>query len=360
MYSSGRLFLVSGSPNELMETNITQTISTPEVSRHAGVNAGAVDHRETRDTNSLTDRHSRCCPGCGQNDVRDLLQAPDRFHGREVLYQLVQCSGCSLVWLQNPPAPSEMGQHYGAAYDRSIAGAGEEPDHWKGRREVLLQHKPGGSILDLGCSSGGFLASVQSPSWKLFGIEMSQEVALRAEARCGAQVFVGDILDAPFPPESFDAITCFHVFEHLYQPKEVLSKISTWLKPGGVFYTMMPNIDSAGARIFGSYWYALELPRHLYHFSPASLRALGKTVGLEEVSITTHREVFIENSVRYLFGEALRKIGIVRVPLSEAKVPGIPFRIVRKMFRLTILPILTMLASLRGDGESIHAILRKG
>src|SRR6202049_1076931 len=125
---------------------------------------------------------------------------------------------------------------------------------------------------------------------------MSTESADRALARCGAKVFVGDILDAPFKPASFDAITCFHVFEHLYQPREVLAKVSEWLKPGGIFYAMMPNIDSAGARIFKSYWYALELPRHTYHFSPASLRSMAHSVGLHEVSVTTHREVFIEAS----------------------------------------------------------------
>ena len=65
------------------------------------------------------------------------------------------------------------------------------------------------------------------------------------------------------------------------------------VETGGIFYAMMPNIHSAGARIFGSHWYALELPRHLFHYSPVSLRALAAAAGLEDVSVTTHREVFI-------------------------------------------------------------------
>jgi SAM-dependent methyltransferase len=253
-----------------------------------------------------------------------------------------------------------MGRHYGAAYDRTITGGGADPNHWNGRRDQILLHKSGGAVLDLGCSSGGFLATLRGPSWSLFGIEMSETVAKEAEARCGAQVFVGDILDAPFPPGSFDAITCFHVFEHLYRPWDVLARVSEWLKPGGIFYAMMPNIDSAGARIFRSYWYPLELPRHLYHFSPATLRNLASSVGLEEVSITTHREVFIEPSTRYIFDEVLRRVGIQRLPLAHAKAAGIPWRIVRKLFRLTALPVLTRLAGLAGDGESIHAVLVKG
>jgi SAM-dependent methyltransferase len=189
---------------------------------------------------------------------------------------------------------------------------------------------------------------------------MSEMAAKQAEARCGAQVFVGDILDAPFPPGSFDAITCFHVFEHLYRPWDTLARVSEWLKPGGIFYAMMPNIDSAGARIFRSHWYALELPRHLYHFSPVTLRNLANDVGLEEVSLTTHREVFIEASVRYILDDAFRKIGIRRTPMARSKTASVAWKVVRKALRLTMLPFLTRLASLSGDGESIHAVFVKG
>jgi SAM-dependent methyltransferase len=261
--------------------------------------------------------------------------------------------------LDNPPPPPEIGEHYGPDYDRAIASGGEDVDHWRGRRDTLLRYKSKGAVLDLGCSSGGFLASLKGSSWKLFGIEMSEKVAKQAENRSGAEVFVGDILDAPFLPNSFDAITCFHVFEHLYEPRAVLAKVSEWLKPGGIFYTMMPNIDSAGARIFGSYWYSLELPRHLYHFSPKSLKNVASLAGLHEVSVTTHREIFIESSARYIMDEGFRRLGFSRVPLAHARPATLPWKVVRKAFRLTVLPLLTGLASFAGDGESIHAVFVK-
>ena len=308
---------------------------------------------------AVNESHPLQCPICGHGNPHPWLTSPDRFHGRIQLYQLLRCPSCTLVWLDDPPPPAEMGRHYSTDYNRAIVGGGEDPGHWRGRREVLLRHKSGGALLDLGCSSGGFLASLKGPSWNLFGVEMSQAVAEQAETKSGATVFVGDILDAPFPPASFDAITCFHVFEHLYQPAEVLNRVSEWLKPDGVFYAMMPNIDSAGASIFRSYWYALEVPRHLYHFSPVSLRRLGTLTGLQDVSVTTHREVFIEASMRYIVDEALHRIGLSRAPLAMSTAPSLPWKVVRKVIRMTVLPVLSRLASLAGDGESIHAVFRK-
>jgi SAM-dependent methyltransferase len=217
----------------------------------------------------------------------------------------------------------------------------------------------GGAILDLGCSSGGFLGSLDPSDWKLFGIEMSDRVARIAEAKCGAMVFVGDILDAPFPRQSFDVITCFHVFEHLYNPRDVLVKAYEWLKPGGIFYAMMPNIDSAGGHIFKSYWYALELPRHLFHFSPASLKKLAESTGFQVAALSAKRELFVEGSMHYVLDEILRKLGISRTPLARSTGPSIPVKVIRKIFRLSILPLLGALAHFVGQGESIHVVLQK-
>jgi SAM-dependent methyltransferase len=300
------------------------------------------------------------CPACGGDKIIDLLRAPDRFHGRSQNYQLVKCPNCELVWLENPPTAEEMGQHYGPDYDRAIAAAGDSsPRRWKARRDTLVQYKTAGRILDLGCSSGAFLASLPSDKWELYRIEMSQEVADRAKARCGANVFVGDILDAPFTAGTFDVVTCFHVFEHIYNPKEVLTKVSYWLKPGGIFYFLVPNIDSAAAKVFKSYWYALELPRHLFHYSPASLSYLAEATGLKVLSMRTEREVFFEKSSKYVLDSGLRQVGIERLPLAKQERPRLPFRVVRKAFRLTALPVIDTVIGMAGDKESVHAIFTK-
>jgi len=300
------------------------------------------------------------CPICGQTDVREWLRAPDRFHGRQERYTLLRCAGCSLVWLSHPPKPAEMHLHYTDAYDKLISAAGENsPGRWRDRKAALAPHKQSGALLDLGCSSGAFLQSLSGKGWDLSGVEMSEKSAQQARAKSGANVFVGDILDARFRPESFDAITCFDVFEHLYEPRRVMTKVANWLKPGGIFYVLVPNVDSAEGNVFRSYWHGLELPRHLFHYSPRSLKFLAESAGLSEVSLETHRNQAVGTSLRYVWDDVFRAVGIRRTPVAYRGKASLPWKAARKLARVTILPALLAFAPIAGGGESIHAIFRK-
>ncbi len=299
------------------------------------------------------------CPICGRPNQRPWLCAPDRLHGRHDEYTLLRCPACSLVWLMNAPKPGEMHLHYTEAYHRLISSAGDHAKRWIRRKADLAKHKRSGTLLDLGCSSGSFLSSIRSASWRLYGIEMSAECATAAEARSGAQVFVGDVLSARFAPESFDVITCFDVLEHLYEPRKVMEKIAVWLKPTGIFYVQVPNIDSAEARVFGTYWHGLELPRHLFHYSPESLRNLAKAAGLWEEWLETRRNPAVGTSLRYVWDDMFRAMGIRRTAVAYRGQAGLAWRAGRKLVRLSVLRALLTMAPLVGRGESIHGIFRK-
>jgi SAM-dependent methyltransferase len=307
-----------------------------------------------------TNHDQEPCPVCGQGGAQKWLWGPDRFHGRHEKYTLVRCPVCSLVWLSDPPKPSEMYLHYTDAYHRLISAGGENsPARWGFRKEAIEKYKKSGALLDLGCSSGSFLEFMRSQSWKLYGIEMSPEGARTAEERSEAQVFVGNVLDAPFPRDSFDVITCFDVLEHLYEPKQVMARVGEWLKPGGIFYVLVPNVDSAEARVFGSYWHGLELPRHLFHYSPASLRFLAGSAGLRELSLETRRNPAVGTSLCYVWDDVFGAVDIRRTPVAYREEPGLAWRGGRKLARMTILRALLAMAPLVGGGESIHAVFQK-
>ncbi len=314
----------------------------------------------THGEDAIVDRNSQLCPICGHAVAQEWLRAPDRLHGRQEQYTLLRCPACSLVWLSQPPKPTEMHRHYTGEYDRLISAAGQNsPGRWRARNAALAQYKQSGALLDLGCSSGAFLQTLRGHSWDLFGIEMSAESARQAQEKSGAQVFVGDILDAKFPPASFDVITCFDVFEHLYEPRRVMAKVAEWLKPGGIFYVLVPNIESAEGHVFRSYWQGLELPRHLFHYSPASLKFLAESAGLLDVSLETHRNSAVGTSLSYVWDDVFRSVGIRRTPIAYRGEASLPWRVGRKIVRMTILRALLAMAPLAGGGESIHAIFRK-
>jgi SAM-dependent methyltransferase len=253
-----------------------------------------------------------------------------------------------------------MHRHYTDAYDRLIAIAGEtSPQRWRDRNTALALHKQSGALLDLGCSSGAFLQSLRGQGWDLFGIEMSAQSAKKAQAKSGASVFVGDILDARFPPAAFDVITCFDVFEHLYEPRKVMEKVAEWLKPGGIFYVLVPNIDAAEARVFKGYWHGLELPRHLFHYSPSSLSFLAVSAGLRQMSIETRRNPAVGTSLSYVWEDVLRVVGIRRTPVAYRGAASLPWRAARKFVRATVLRALLAFAPVVGEGESIHAFFQK-
>lgn len=300
------------------------------------------------------------CPLCQGGRVSTWMHASDRFHARRELYHLAKCADCSLVWQTCPPAATDMAQHYGADYHRAITHAAETSGYrWTHFRDAILAYKQAGDLLDIGCSSGSFLAAFAGRPWKLHGIEISADVASRARAKTGAEIFVGDINDAPFAPASFDVITSFDVLEHLSTPVETIARISRWLKPGGILYVFIPNVDSWESRVFRSYWFGLELPRHLFHFSPRSLRTLMGLAGLRQLSLRTPTDNYVEHSVKYLVDDLARRIGVARPPLSAAAAPSLPFRVLRKAARVSAFAAWGKLASLACAGPAIEAVFRK-
>jgi 2-polyprenyl-3-methyl-5-hydroxy-6-metoxy-1,4-benzoquinol methylase len=322
----------------------------------------AVETREESRERVMPETASKSkCPLCSYGQVVPFMTATDRFHWRTEEYDLMRCSGCSYVWLANPPKPEEMGPHYSEDYHRVIMAAGEmsAASRWQRQRVTVAHYKKGGSILDIGCSSGAFLGTLKGGSWELYGIEMEASTAEKAKAATGAEVFVGEALDAPFPDESFDVITGFDLLEHVYHPRQFLAKVQQWLKPGGIVYLGLPNIDSWEARMLGTYWYGLELPRHLSHFSPRSLRQVMNSLGLEEVSLITPRTSYIEHSAAYICSGIIKTVGGTPVPMSKRGPRSLPWRAVRKGLQLSLVVPFSQVASMAGAGPSIEAVFRK-
>jgi hypothetical protein len=74
-------------------------------------------------------------------------------------------------------------------------------------------------------------------------------------------------------------VTFWHVLEHLDDPVDVLTRLRTYVKPGGVVLAAVPNFGSWQARLTGASWLHLDIPRHLYHFTQRSLAKTFEAAG---------------------------------------------------------------------------------
>lgn len=250
-----------------------------------------------------------------------------------------------------------MPYHYGETYHQVISEIGESEvlRRWQKQRKVLSEFKTKGALLDLGCSSGAFLSTFKDGSWDLYGVEIDPTQAARARQLTKAQIFTGDLFDAPFQPESFDAVTGFHVLEHFDRPQERMARIFEWLKPGGILYLGLPNVASWEARVFGTYWFGLELPRHLYHYSPASLRMLLTSAGFHERWLRTPGS-YSSHSISYMIDDAIHK---VRSEGSDVQTPGKLRSALLKAYRIALGAPLAKTAEFANAGANIEAVFQK-
>lgn len=177
---------------------------------------------------------------------------------------------------------------------QSAAPAGWNPFKWLRkfflspvRRRVggVPQTRLKGPVLDAGCGDGTFLELLREAGWDAEGFEMSPGAAEAARQR-GVPVQTGTIESIQFPKERFASVRFWHVLEHLPDPAAALEKAKQWLQPGGELVIGIPNAASFYARIFGPRWSAWELPRHLYHFTPETIRRLLEKSGFDSVRVT--------------------------------------------------------------------------
>ncbi|MHB1955796.1 MAG: class I SAM-dependent methyltransferase, partial [Sulfobacillus sp.] len=136
---------------------------------------------------------------------------------------------------------------------------------------------PDGRVLDIGCGNGAFLAVLRKHGWVPFGVDASPAAA-RAAAVVNIPVHVGELETVPFEESSFDFVHLQHSIEHAWDPLSTLNSAFSLLRPGGIAYIETPNVECFTFRHCGSNWFPLESPRHLWLFSPTTLRrALGKS-----------------------------------------------------------------------------------
>lgn len=222
-----------------------------------------------------------------------MFPARDRLHGLPGEFWVVRCAGCGLVRTSPRPSgaalaayyPADYGPHRDGCDDAGSAGTeGGSPlrerlKRWFGTRRIWWTPDlpPGARVLELGSGAGHFVRHALARGWEVHAVEPAGEPAARLARDPRVHVHRESAEAIDVAPGTFDAVFAWMVVEHLENPVTVLVKIAAALRPGGYVVFSVPNAGSWEFAVFRSRWYALDVPRHLWHFTPRTLaRLLGR------------------------------------------------------------------------------------
>jgi SAM-dependent methyltransferase len=144
----------------------------------------------------------------------------------------------------------------------------------------IIEYGKGGVHLDIGCGNGSYVWWMAKQGWQSRGIEINHH-AVESARKIGLNVTKITLEGAKFPNASFDLVTAWDVMEHLPTLVDQLKTIHRILKPGGKLIGGVPNAGSWEAQLFGKNWQPWEIPSHLYHFTPTSLKEIIGLAGFE-------------------------------------------------------------------------------
>ncbi|MEJ7768661.1 MAG: class I SAM-dependent methyltransferase [Chitinophagaceae bacterium] len=224
------------------------------------------------------------CPGCGTDLIYPALEAKDYTVTGEQ-FEIWQCKQCSLRFTQNAPGKLSIGKYYQSAnyisHTDTKRGFVNTMYHIIRKRTLnqklkLVQHVTGkreGNLLDIGAGTGAFSAHMRNAGWQVIGLEPDYDTRNRAMELYEIQLQDSNHL-FELTAGSIDAVTMWHVLEHVHDLHQYIDQVKTILGKSGKLFIAVPNYTSLDAQSYGRYWAAYDVPRHLYHFSPLSMKML--------------------------------------------------------------------------------------
>lgn len=226
------------------------------------------------------------CPLCGGRWKS--IPAPPVAIGQSVFsetFGLARCCSCNARFVNPRPCAEKLERFYNSdEYVCHNVSAASDPHV---RLDIVERLRQPSSLCDFGCGSGELLRAAQKRGWDVCGIEPG---APRKHLEFDIYPDLSEM------DQQVDVVTMVHVLEHCPSPADTLFHLRKILKPNGLIYIEIPNVNSLRARLGGSFlkplWTHnperyLAFPIHLFYFHPFSLRKLLIAQGYKTLEIGT-------------------------------------------------------------------------
>ncbi len=243
----------------------------------------------------------RECPCCGSNHIRKSFVAKDHTVSKES-FEVWYCDDCTLQFTQSVPDAEHIGAYYKSSTYVSHSDTKKGMinrlyhlvrNYTLRSKRKLVQELTGlqkGELLDVGAGTGAFANALQRAGWNVTGLEPDDTARKIAFEKYHIQLNAPEYLYEC--TKQFDAITMWHVLEHVHDLHGYLEKFHSLLKPDGKLLIAVPNYTSFDADIHQEHWAAYDVPRHLYHFSPKSIQILAKS---KDFTVKDYRPMWFDS-----------------------------------------------------------------
>lgn len=220
---------------------------------------------------------SLICPVCKSNQTHFALKVKDHSISEEY-FEIFECKRCSLRFTKDSPPEDKIGLYYQSedyiSHSNTRKGLVNSLYHRVRNKTLATKYRlikkttgiKHGYHLDIGAGTGAFVQYMNQHGWESSGIEPDEKARGQAEINHHTKLLPSEALES-FLPGSFDAISLWHVIEHVHDLYPYLHQIKKILKPEGLVFVAVPNYTSFDAIKYGANWAAYDVPRHLYHFS---------------------------------------------------------------------------------------------
>lgn len=230
------------------------------------------------------------CLVCGSDSFEPFLVCKDYTVSQEN-FNIVSCKSCGFKFTNPRPENSVIGDYYKAeeyvSHSNTTKGVVNKLYHsvrnytLKQKLKLISSYVSRGTMLDYGCGTGMFLNVCKNDGWETYGMEPDDN-ARKMSIEKGLDVFSDkDKVSNRIADKKFNAITLWHVLEHVTDMEATLSFFKSKLNDDGVLIIAVPNHVSYDAQYYKEFWAAYDVPRHLHHFDINSMTSLVEKAGFK-------------------------------------------------------------------------------
>lgn len=227
---------------------------------------------------------TRKCPLCGSNQAT-LFKTMEYAHEESFVLpttlRISSCNNCGLVFddLDASQDVFECYYHEASKYAMTgIAGSGDLSPTDRIRYEAIFQRiqpllkDKSVRIVDIGCGKGGLLRIFKEHGYEnLCGIDAS-EVCTQVVAHSGIPSICKNINRISEIKQKFDIVIFSHIFEHLFDLRQVMLDLKNLLDYEGITYIEVPDAAHYVSHFSAPFYYFDQ--EHINHFTEQSLSCL--------------------------------------------------------------------------------------